>query len=176
MTPGRASAGRDRRWRLACGPRSFVARRTGVRWGWGTIALSPLKKPIHNKQFGDLKKTLYTVICFFSIAAKFGSCPIVGLNGSRVEAKIRKFKCPKCVFSPSTSVPFRPKTVQMPISTNWDETDYSVDLDWTWPKLVKSSNVFFVNFYPLQEFTTQATWHFLFQLILVNFVSKLPMD
>jgi hypothetical protein len=31
-----------------------------------------------------------------------------------VEVKIRTFKCPKCIFLASTSVPFRPTTVQTP--------------------------------------------------------------
>ncbi len=34
-------------------------------------------------------RSAYTVIRFVSISAKFGSCTVVGLNGTLVEAKIR---------------------------------------------------------------------------------------
>ncbi len=37
----------------------------------------------------------------------------MGPKGTLVEAKIRPFKCPKCVCLASKSVPFKSKTVQM---------------------------------------------------------------
>jgi hypothetical protein len=37
----------------------------------------------------------HTVIRFVSIRAKFAICTVVGLNGTLVLAKIRKFKCHK---------------------------------------------------------------------------------
>ncbi len=40
--------------------------------------------------------------------------PFVSLNGTLVEAKIRTFKGPRCVFLASPSVPLRPTTKQMP--------------------------------------------------------------
>jgi hypothetical protein len=51
---------------------------------------------------------VYTFIRFVSSSAKFGICTVVGLNGTLVDAKIRTFKCLKCVI-----LPFRPTTVQM---------------------------------------------------------------
>jgi hypothetical protein len=65
-----------------------------------------------------------TVIRFVSIRDNFVICPIVGLNGTLVETKIRTFKCPQVLVLPKTSVPFRPTTVQMlnlaRIETKWN--------------------------------------------------------
>jgi hypothetical protein len=58
------------------------------------------------------------------ISAKFGICAVVGPNGTLVEAKICTFKCPKCVFY-LKQVQFTSTTSKF--STNWDESDYSVD-------------------------------------------------
>ncbi len=70
----------------------------------------------------------YTVIRFDSTSAKLDICTVVGLNGTLVHLKI------KCVQSrvnvnilASTSVPFRPTTVQMPnLALTRHETDNSV--------------------------------------------------
>jgi hypothetical protein len=55
-----------------------------------------------------------TVIHCVTISVKFGNCTGVVLNGTHDEPKIRLFKCPKCVFLASPSVPFRPTMVQVP--------------------------------------------------------------
>ncbi len=50
-------------------------------------------------QLQQKKRHRYTVIPFVSISAEHGICTVVmGLNGTLVEAKIRTFKCPKCIF------------------------------------------------------------------------------
>ncbi len=56
-----------------------------------------------------------TVIRFVSISAKFAICTVVNLNGTLVEAKIRTFKCPKCVkaYFSFNKCPIEPTTVQM---------------------------------------------------------------
>ncbi len=65
---------------------------------------------------GDLneKRLDYTVIRF--VIAKFGICIVVGLNRALVEAKIRTWELGHLHVRilASTSVPFRPTTVQMP--------------------------------------------------------------
>jgi hypothetical protein len=51
------------------------------------------------KRDGEGRVTRYTVIFFVSNSDKFGICTVdVGVNVTVVEAKIRTFKCPKCVF------------------------------------------------------------------------------
>ncbi len=51
--------------------------------------------------------TAQTVIRFFSTSAKFGICPVVGLNGTLVEAIIRTVKCLKCTFKATMPRDFR---------------------------------------------------------------------
>jgi hypothetical protein len=60
-----------------------------------------------------LVMSLHTVISFVCISAKFGICTVISLNGKLFEAKIRTFRCPKCVLA-STSAPLKPTTEQMP--------------------------------------------------------------
>jgi hypothetical protein len=52
-----------------------------------------------------------TVIRCVSISAIFGICTGVVLNRTHDEPKMRAFKCPKCVFLASPSVPFKPMMV-----------------------------------------------------------------
>jgi hypothetical protein len=54
------------------------------------------KKSQNGKKY--LSNFPHTVIRIASISAKFDICTFVGLNGRLVEAKIRTFKCPKCLF------------------------------------------------------------------------------
>ncbi len=54
-----------------------------------------------------------TVICFVSISAKFGICTVVDLNGTLVQAKIRKSSIQLRILA-TTGVPFIPTKVQMP--------------------------------------------------------------
>ncbi len=56
------------------------------------------KKESGGKRNSEGRVTRYTVIFFVSNRDKFGICTVVGLNVTLVEAKIRTFKCPKCVF------------------------------------------------------------------------------
>ncbi len=55
--------------------------------------------------------TLLFVSCQFSV--KFGTCTVVGLNGTLAEAKMFTFTL-ECTHLSLTRVPFRPTTVQMP--------------------------------------------------------------
>jgi hypothetical protein len=60
-----------------------------------------------------LQAIVYTVIRFVSNKAKFGSCTIVGLNGTLGEAKICTLGTYVRILT-SSSVIFRPVMVQMP--------------------------------------------------------------
>jgi hypothetical protein len=55
---------------------------------------------VHCNPFRPAQNVLaHTVIRFVSIRAKFGISTVTGLNGTLVEAKIRKFKWPNAYFS-----------------------------------------------------------------------------
>jgi hypothetical protein len=56
----------------------------------------------------------YTVIRFVLNSTKFCICTVVGLNGTLVEAKIRPWDTLNVRILASSSVPFRPTTMQMP--------------------------------------------------------------
>ncbi len=71
----------------------------------------------------------YTVIRFVSTNAKFGICTVMCLNGTLVEDKMHIFYIVNVNISASTSVPFRPTTLQLAsviLSTKTDKTDKSV--------------------------------------------------
>ncbi len=57
-------------------------------------------------------EALYTIIRFVSTSAKFSICTVMGLNETLLEDKMRKFKGGGEHLA-STSVPFRPTTVQV---------------------------------------------------------------
>ncbi len=62
---------------------------------------------------------LYTIIRFVSVSANFGTCTVVGLNGTLVEAKMSLSPLNVRILS---NVQFTPTTVQMPnlgLVANW---------------------------------------------------------
>ncbi len=59
-------------------------------------------------------EALYTIIRFVSTSAKFSICTVMGLNGTLLEDKMRNSRVEVNILA-STSVPFRPTTVQVPI-------------------------------------------------------------
>jgi len=74
----------------------------------------------------DTPQPTYTLIRFVSFSAQFGTCNVVGLNGTLDEAKM--FTSFNVRVLSWTSVPFRPATVQMPnLLLTETKIDYSVD-------------------------------------------------
>ncbi len=68
----------------------------------------------------------YTVIRFLRVSAKFGSCTVVSVNGTRVEDKMRRFKGKCAQFSFNRCPIYTHDGASAKFSTNSQETDNSV--------------------------------------------------
>ncbi len=68
----------------------------------------------------------YTVIRFLGVSAKFGSCTVVSVNGTPVEAKLCTFtlECTHFIFDLCPI--YTHDGASAKFSTNSEETDYSV--------------------------------------------------
>ncbi len=72
----------------------------------------------------------YTVICFVRVSAKFGTCTIVSVNETLVEAKMCTFTLESTYFIFNKSPIYTYDGASAKFSTNLQETDYSVVKAW----------------------------------------------
>jgi hypothetical protein len=81
----------------------------------------------------------YTVIHFLWVSAKFGTCTVVSVNGTPVEAKLCTFTLESTHFIFNLCPIYTHDGASAKFSTNSQETDYSVDsLSQSWPSYFRS--------------------------------------
>jgi hypothetical protein len=77
----------------------------------------------------------YNVVHFVSVSAKFGTCTVVNVNGTLVEAKMCTAQCTvtlECTHFIFNKFPIYTRdSASTKLALVWDETDYSVVLHWS---------------------------------------------